>query len=377
MGDFRALICGGGVAAVEGLLRLRAVAGDSVAITLLAPNEHFVYRPLAVREAAGFEPARRCRLQAIVEHAAADWVRDTLAGVDPEQQMARTGEGRELPYDALLVAVGGAQHVDLEHAIAFNDADAPAVYEHVVGDVEAGEARSVAFVVPEGPVYPLPVYELALMTAAAAERAGVGRPKLSIVTPEPVPLAAFGSGVGITVTGLLAAAGIRVYASATAFAPGAHELLIQPQGVELSADRVVSMPRISGPHIDGLRVTGSAGFIPIDSHCRVPGTNGRVFAAGDATAFPIKHGGLGAQQADAAVAVIALLAGGSAAAPPFQPEIRGKLLTGGEPLYLSATIVGSEGFNSEMSHTAPWPIDDKIVAEELGAFLAAQDAPHG
>ena len=135
------------------------------------------------------------------------------------------------------------------------------------------------------------------------------------------------------------------------------------------------MPRIIGPDIEGLRST--RGFIPIDSHCAVPGTEGRVFAAGDATAFPIKHGGLGAQQADAAAAAIAVRAGVGTRVPPFQPEIRGKLLTGGEPLYLSATIVGSEGFNSELSHSPPWPLDDKIVAEELGPYLAAQDALRG
>ena len=123
------------------------------------------------------------------------------------------------------------------------------------------------------------------------------------------------------------------------------------------------------------RPGGAHGFIPIDSQCRVPGTEGRVFAAGDVTTFPVKHGGLGAQQADAAG--IALLAGAGGPLSPFQPEIRGKLLTGGEPLYLSATIVGSEGFNSEVSHVPPWPIDDKIVAEELGPYLAARDATRG
>jgi sulfide:quinone oxidoreductase len=207
------------------------------------------------------------------------------------------------------VAVGGRQHEDFEHATTFRDADAGKLYERVVRDVEIGKARSVAFIVPEGPVYPLPVYELALMTAAAARQAGVDPPELSIVTAEPIALAAFGGSAGIVVTQRLSTAGIKVYASAVAYAPGPHELLIQPQGVALRADRIVAMPRISGPEIRGLPGGGPHGFIPIDSHCRVPGTQGRVFAAGDATAFPIKHGALGAQQADAAAAAIARLAG--------------------------------------------------------------------
>jgi sulfide:quinone oxidoreductase len=374
VGDFRVVICGGGVAATEGLLRLRALAGDSVAITLVAPNDDFVYRPLAVREAVDLGWGRRYELWGITERAEAEWIKDTLAGIDPSGQTALTGQGRELRYDALLVAVGGRQHEDFEHATTFRDADAGKLYEGVVRDVAKGKARSVAFTVPEGPVYPLPVYELALMTAAAARRAGVEAPELSVVTSEPIPLAAFGGSAGIVVAQRLSAAGIKVYASAVAYAPGPHELLIQPQGIALVPDRIVAMPRISGPDIRGLPGGGPHGFIPIDSHCQVPGTQGRVFAAGDATAFPIKHGGLGAQQADAAAASIARLAGVGVETKPFQPEIRGKLFTGGKPLYLSATVVGGEGFNSEVSDTPPWPVDDKIVAEELGPYLAALDS---
>jgi sulfide:quinone oxidoreductase len=98
-----------------------------------------------------------------------------------------------------------------------------------------------------------------------------------------------------------------------------------------------------------------------------------VFAAGDATAFPIKHGGLAAQQADTAAASIARLAGVDVEPAAFSPELRGKLLTGGKPLYLSARLVGNQGFESEVSETPSWPVDDKIVAAELGPYLAGLD----
>jgi sulfide:quinone oxidoreductase len=374
VGDFRAVICGGGVAATEGLLRLRSLAGDSVEITLIAPNDEFVYRPLAVREAMALGWGRRYELWGIAERAGADWIKDTLARVDPANRVAHTGSGREVRYDALLVAVGGRQLADLEHAITFRDADARQVHERVVADVEDGSAGSVAVVVPEGPVYPLPAYELALMTAAAARRAGVDRLGLWVVTPEPIALAAFGGSAGVVVSRLLMEAGIRLYTSAAAYAPGPQQLLIQPHGVELAPDRIIAMPRITGPGIRGLADGGAHGFIPIDGQCRVPGTAGRVFAAGDATTFPVKHGGLGAQQADTAAAEIARLAGAAVEARPFRPEIRGKLLTGGKPLYLSATVVGAEGFNSEVFDTPPWAVDDKIVAEELGPYLAGLDS---
>ena len=60
---------------------------------------------------------------------------------------------------------------------------------------------------------------------------------------------------------------------------------------------------MEGPAIDGLPAD-EQGFIPIDDHARVKGLED-VYAAGDGTNFPIKQGGLGTQQADAAAEHIA------------------------------------------------------------------------
>jgi sulfide:quinone oxidoreductase len=59
MSELRVVICGGGIAAVEGLLHLRRLAGSSVQIQVIAPNEQLVYRPMAVREPFAFGRARR------------------------------------------------------------------------------------------------------------------------------------------------------------------------------------------------------------------------------------------------------------------------------------------------------------------------------
>ena len=98
------VICGGGVAALEGALRLRSLAEDRVEVTLLAPNEQFIYRPLAVREAVAFGSSRRYPLGDIARDLEADWVQDTLAAVDCARRNVRTSQGRELRYDARRVA---------------------------------------------------------------------------------------------------------------------------------------------------------------------------------------------------------------------------------------------------------------------------------
>jgi len=373
MSDFRVVICGGGIAAVEGLLRLRRLLGDSVNIELIAPGEELVYRPMAVREPFAFGPPRRYPLRRIARDCDAGWMQDSLVWVDPDAQVVHTGEQMRVEYDALLVAVGARQVKPYEHVATFHDADADAAYHGIMQDVEGGYSSSLAFIQPVGPVWPLPLYELALMTAERAESMDIRDLELVLATPERRPLAVFGTAVSDVVTNRLARNGIQVYCNSLAKVPAARRLLIQPQGVELQPDRIITMPRIAGPSIRGLPGAGAHGFLPIDKHCSVPGTGGRVFAAGDVANYPIKHGGLGAQMADAAAAAIAVLAGSHTKAPAFNPVIRGKLLTGRDPVFMSAHPVGAASFKSEVFDEPPWPTEEKVVAEELGGYLARLD----
>ena len=376
MSAFRAVVCGGGIAAAEGLLRLRALAGDQLELALIAPNEQLVYRPLAVREPFAFGPARRYPLRRIARDSGAEWTRDELRWVDPDERVAHTGEGKRIAYDALLIAIGAREVEAYRHVATFRDADADAAYRGIVQDIEQGYSRSLAFVQPAGPVWPLPLYELALMTAQRAESMDIRELELTFVTPEPRPLAVFGTSVSEVVANRLARAGIAAHYNSHAKIPAVGRLQIEPRGLELHPQRIVTIPRIAGPAVPGLPGAGAHGFLPIDKHCAVPATDGRVFAAGDAAHYPIKHGGLGTQMADTAAAAIAKLAGASTESPAFNPVIRGKLLTGTDPIYISAHPAGTNSFQSQTHDTPPWPQDDKVIAEELGPYLTGLDTAH-
>ncbi len=129
--------------------------------------------------------------------------------------------------------------------------------------------------------------------------------------------------------------------------PQSRRLEISPGDRTLEVDRIVALPELEGPSVPGLP-EGSNGFIPVDAHCQVRDTE-RVYAAGDATDFPVKFGGIAAQQADTAAQAIAALAGAQIDPQPFKPEIHGVLLTGEKPRYLSARITGGQGFSSELT----------------------------
>jgi sulfide:quinone oxidoreductase len=364
---FRVVICGGGIAAVEGLLRLRGLVGDAVDISLLSPADELRYRPVAVQEPFSRPAARRYPLARIARRTGAELIKDALEWIDPDGQQVHTAEGRSVPYDALLLAIGARLSVPYEHVTVFDDAQPDETYHGLVQDVEDGYTKSLALLLPEGPAWPLPVYELALMTAERAQSMGMDDLRVEVVTAEPAPLAAFGAEASRAVSDLLERARVRVHTGSTANVPASGRLHLEPGGVELAPQRIVAMPRISGPDIRGVP-SGEDGFIPIDDRCRVPGLGGRVFAAGDAASYPVKHGGLGAQMADVAAAAIHALAGPADEPPPLRPVIRGVLYTGGRPLYLTARVEDG-AIDSEVTTEQAWPADEKVVAEELGPFL--------
>ena len=106
----RVLIAGGGVAALETVLALRALAGDRVKLELLAPDEEFVERPLAVLTPFGGAPAPTVSLERLTELGVTRH-RGALTAVDVEEHEVRVTEGGELHYDRLVIATG-AQSVD-------------------------------------------------------------------------------------------------------------------------------------------------------------------------------------------------------------------------------------------------------------------------
>jgi sulfide:quinone oxidoreductase len=364
-------VCGGGIAGIEGLLRLRRLAGERIRLTLVSSGEALVYRPLAVREPFSGGGVPRYPIVRIAADTGTTWVKDQLAFVDLDARTVHTERGGQLSYDALLLAVGARETSPYEHALVFNGRNGKETFHAIVQDLDAGRAESIAFVLPHGLAWPLPLYELALMTAERARSVNV-EPQLTFVTAEGRPLKAFGQAAGDAILRLLAEARIGLHTGVVARVPAPR--LVTFGETQLEAERIITLPTITGPALKGIPA-GTSWFVPIDERCVVQDATGCVFAAGDATDFPVKHGGIGAQQADTAAAGIAHLAGVCERPPPLEPVIRGMLMTGGRPLYVAAHVIAGLGWRSEVYERPPWPAEEKIVAEELGAYLSRLDLP--
>jgi len=365
------VIAGGGIAGVEALLALRALTGDALSVTLVSPAEQLNYRPFAVLEPFASHAIRRYDLGEICENLGATHHRDSLAAVDPVDYAIGTAGGKRIPYDALVLAPGARASGGLAHAHTwFADAD-PGSLQWIVAELEQGMTRRVAFVVPPGPTWPLPLYELALMTAARTREMGVRGVELTVVTPEDTPLGLFHGAGSAAVAERLSDAGIAFAGNAYAHDYDGRTLALTPGERTLEAERVVALPVFSGPAIGGVP-SDTDGFVHIDEHGRVPGLPD-VYAIGDATTFAIKQGGMAAQQADAVATLIARSAGASTPEPSTRPLLRAMLFTGDGPIYLRATITGGESVVSSASRHCPWWPPHKVAARYLAPYLADRD----
>ena len=356
----RIVIAGGGVAGLEALIALHHHLGSSAEIELLEANTDLVERQRSVAEPFGGERGQRFDLVRIAADHGAHLRPDRLASVDPEQRHVRTVRGDTLDYDALLVAVGATPDMAIPGALTFSGPRAVGAFAGLLADLDARRVQRVAFALPTSATWALPLYELAVMTGAHVRERGLRDVGLTLVTPERGPLEAFGDRIASHISGLLAERGIALRTDTVPVRAGPGGLVVA-HGPPVPAERIVSLPRLVGPWIGGLPHDGQ-GFLATDAHGAVLGVEA-VWAAGDGTAFPLKQGGLAAQQAGAAASAIARSLGADVPAEPFHPVLRGMLLDLAAPRFLDST-------RGDVPTTPLWWPPTKVVAPRLWGYLA-------
>jgi sulfide:quinone oxidoreductase len=364
----RVLIAGGGVAGVECLLGLHELAGDRVEMTLLTDSRELHYRPLAVGEPFGGKRARHYPLADIAESTGARLVHGRLDAVDVDERRVRLLDGGRLSYDLLVVAVGAVPFLPYGRALAF-DVATPQVLSRLRTEVRRGAASHLVIALPRGPHWMLPGYELALLLARDAVPAGLS---LTVVTAEAAPLELLGPVVSAAVARELADAGVRLATGTDVELSQGDPVIatLTATGEALDADVVVALPELHAPTVHGLPATAD-GFLAADvDGCVVGGSD--VYAAGDCTDFPIKQGGLAAQQADVVVEHIAVRAGAPVTFGLLHHVLRARMLTGSRDLWLRRDLEDADDLGAVATHALWWP-PDKIAGRWLAPFLAALD----
>jgi sulfide:quinone oxidoreductase len=353
------VVAGGGVAGLEGLLALRAMAGERVRLSVIAPDPEFTYRPLAVAEPFALGRAHRVALSQFAQEADAEVIIDAVVGVDDARREVRLRDGGTRGFEALLLAPGGRAVAGMEDATTWWPGGDPEIYGGLLRDIDEGYSKRLAIVVPPGAVWPLPAYELALMTAGEARAMGHDDVQVTVITPEHAPLSLFGDEVGEAVAEELSWGGVGLRTGVVAQRDRGG-LLLEPSGERLDVQRVFAVPRILGPGIQGVPADDE-GFIRAGDDALVEGCE-RTWAAGDGVVSPVKFGGLATHQARRASAAIARLAGAPEPSDPGEPVLHGRLLVGHRTRRL-------RGRGDAEGAPLWWP-QGKVAGEYLPRWLA-------
>jgi sulfide:quinone oxidoreductase len=366
----RVVIAGGGIAGLEAALALADLGGDRAQLTLVSAEPDFVYRPLTVEEPFTHQPAERHELEPALGELGVEFIRGAVSSVDPAAHTLTLDGNSSLAYDLLVMCIGGRarpayEGVETLASLWSGRGDVP--IDDLIRTADESPSKTLALVVPPTTSWALPLYELALMIRRRSEDLGVGDVHLRVVTPEPAPLGVFGSTASAAVADLLGTRHISVDTNSRVVqdAAGALRVLVK-HSPPLEAGAVLALPEIEGPAIAGLPADAH-GFIPTDPHGRVEGVDD-VYAAGDGTTFPVKQGGLATQQADAAAEHIAARLGAEIEPQPFDPVLRGQLLTGADSLHMRHGLSGGQGEGVASADYLWWP-PQKVGGRYLSAWL--------
>lgn len=362
------VVGGGGVAGIETVLALHRLAEGRLDVTLVAPETDFHLRPLAVAVPFSRGHVTRLPLADLMAEHRGRFVRGALQRVDADARTITLTTGDEIAYDTLVLAPGAAAKPAFLHALTFGAH--PTALNGILADLEHGWSRSVAFIVPRGCTWPLPLYELALMTAEDVWSMNVDDAEVHVMTPEREPLEIFGAEASAAVRALLDHARISLHCGVSARVPYSGTVEIGP-GRELAVDCAVALPSLEGPEIDGIPSSAN-GFIPVDDAGLVNGLE-HVYAVGDATDRPIKQGGLACQQADVTAAHIAAAAGAPVEVPRLGQVLRGRLLTGSDDRFLRRAPGEAGGV---VTGESLWWAPTKVGGRYLSPYLLAKNAVH-
>ena len=342
----RVLVAGGGVAGLETVLALQALAGDRLEIELLAPGPP-LHLPAAGGRRAVPAPAAcsASRSRRSPRTAACACTATRSRACVPDERAVETQGGARLGYDALVLALGarprrgGARRAHVPRPAGRR----PRAPRSSSGCATArcGGSRSSSRAAPPGRCR-CTSWRCRPRPPVAAPR----RAELTLVTPEPAPLAAFGAEAG--------AASARCWPSAAwSCARGVHAERVRT-AVGCGSDRTARSRPTAWSRCRGCSARACAECRRTRSaSCR--STSSRA-CSGSRRPRGRRHRGARPQAGRARGPAgrrrgrgrSPPRAGAPVAPRPYRPVLRGLLLTGGEVRYLRHDPGGASEASDEL-----------------------------
>jgi sulfide:quinone oxidoreductase len=311
----RVVVLGAGVAGLEAAFLLESRLSGRVDLQVVYEDDEFVLRPNLVYVPFGADPvAPRLRVAETLARKAIKGQEGRVDGVDADIGRVHLADGRQLPYEHLVIATGAAPWIRAvpgleEHAASiWGPAEMLTLRErfmHLRGRAREGSRQRALFVVPRHNRWSPPVYEMALMldTWLRRERAR-DHVDIGFVTHEASFVEAAGPRMHEIIEREFTKRGIDAQASERLVEVRAHEASFADGSVEPFDLLVTAPPHQAGVCYEGLPVD-EHGFVRVESATRQVVGHPEIYAPGDAGDFPLKDAFLALLQADAAADHIA------------------------------------------------------------------------
>ncbi len=318
---------GAGLAGLETAFLLHAHLHGRADLLLVSERDDFLLRPNLVYVPFGADPdASRLSIEQALWRADIGLQEGRVDGVDTDAGRVQLADGRQLPYEHLVIASGATAQPEQipglsEHAVsAWDLADMLTLrerFEHLRGQGREGAQARVLFALPPDTQCPLPLYEVALMLDTWLGRAHAREPvSIGFVTHE----ASFGETCGPRMHEVLAdefsRRQIEAHTAGRLVEVRAHEATFG-EGRAEHFDLLVTMPPlVAAARYEGLPAD-ERGFLRVGDGTRQVQGHPELYAAGNAGDFPLKDPYLALLEADAAADHLATVITGGDFKRPF------------------------------------------------------------
>ena len=296
MNNNKVLILGGGSGGLAIAGRLNELLGDKVSVTVIDKQRSFVMGFSLLRVMTGEKTEQEVQVsKEVVDQKGIKFINAEVKEIDLKNSLVRTGQGEELAYDYLVIALGAELAPEkvsgFESAFHMYTLEGAKKLRDALSLFNGGSIRLVVCSTPfKCPAAP---YEAAMLIDDYLRGKGLReKSDIQVFTPEPLPMPVAGPDVGNAVVSMLKEKRIDFHNNTKISSiEGNSKHIIFENGAREKYDLLIAIPPHTTPKV--VRETdladAASGWVPVDPK-NMQTRHDRVYAIGDIAAIKLSSG---------------------------------------------------------------------------------------